>query len=631
MTSKSLLPVLAVISALVVSSLGGKVVGAQATLRASIDHIDDEQFPLVKVFVSLSDAQSQPISGLKADSFTVAEDSVSVKSLEISEIENTEQPLAVALVMDASGSMRSALGNAVEAAQAFVDQLTAQDQIAVIKFAETPAILQPLATDKSAAKAALDELEPEGNYTASYDAIVQAVSILKNYSGRKIIVLVTDGQDSGTGVFKLDQAVQQASDLSIPIYPLGFGGGIDQNELTQIAKLTGGVVQLRPSASDLQASFGTVLKLLRQQYLIEYISSFPADEKQHTVVVTATYQGEQLEDSRLFVARSSQIPVTLPDYEADEVVGGVEWFQPATDWPAPIQRLDITVDGVLLESVESKPFQYEWDSTKTEKDIPTGVHEFKFVMTDIAGNTGQTSVRLDVQPPITVRITQPDDGNTVSGPTSIVVDVTHLSDIQPGKVELVIDGQMVGSPLTAPPYEFPWDLANVPAGKHTVTVTGYDSTGQFTDSHEIIVDVAVGTYTWMIALVLLLAIIGVMIPMAMRARKRMSSAGEPLIKAEQVSLREIQGLNPNQIWPLGVNDVKLGRKRDENDIPLAGRNASRRHAVIRFERGHYVIYSLNVENPVLVNKSPVVQSQVLQPGDEIQLGDTVLKYDQNNI
>jgi len=69
----------------------------------------------------------------------------------------------------------------------------------------------------------------------------------------------------------------------------------------------------------------------------------------------------------------------------------------------------------------------------------------------------------------------------------------------------------------------------------------------------------------------------------------------------------------------------------ENDIPLEGRNASRKHAVIRYERGQYVIYSQNADNPVIVNNTTVAQSHILRQGDEIQLGDTVLKYEQNNI
>ena len=264
MASKKIAYILAIISALVITTVGGKPVGAQASLRANIDFINDQQFPLVEAYLSLSDAQGQPIGGLQADDFNVTEDSLPIQPLEISEIENTQQPLAIALVMDTSGSMDSTrppspLDKAVDAAKTFADQLTPQDQIAVIKFADTPTTVQNLTTDKNAVKSALDGLSPEGNYTTLFDAIIEAVNILKGYSGRRIIVLITDGKDTGTGAFGFDQAVHEASGLSIPINPLGFGNRISQDELTRMAVLTGGLTQFQPSASDLQTSFSNVL------------------------------------------------------------------------------------------------------------------------------------------------------------------------------------------------------------------------------------------------------------------------------------------------------------------------------------------------------------------------------------
>ena len=86
-------------------------------------------------------------------------------------------------------------------------------------------------------------------------------------------------------------------------------------------------------------------------------------------------------------------------------------------------------------------------------------------------------------------------------------------------------------------------------------------------------------------------------------------------------------MSPGQVWPLGNSQVRLGRKRDENDIPLKGLNASRRHAYISFEQGQYVIYPLSPNNPVLINNVPVVQRQVLQPGDVIRMGETTLRYE----
>ena len=74
-------------------------------------------------------------------------------------------------------------------------------------------------------------------------------------------------------------------------------------------------------------------------------------------------------------------------------------------------------------------------------------------------------------------------------------------------------------------------------------------------------------------------------------------------------------------------EVKLGRKREENDIHLKGLKASCHHAMIRFEQGQCFIYSLNTANPVTINDVPVVQKRALVRGDIIRLGETVLRFD----
>jgi pSer/pThr/pTyr-binding forkhead associated (FHA) protein len=94
----------------------------------------------------------------------------------------------------------------------------------------------------------------------------------------------------------------------------------------------------------------------------------------------------------------------------------------------------------------------------------------------------------------------------------------------------------------------------------------------------------------------------------------------------EATLVEISGLNPGQSWRLpGGSEIRLGRKRDENDIPLMGAAASRRHAVIRGQGGGHVIYSQKSDNPVLVNNLPATQA-TLHPGDRLKLGDSEFEY-----
>jgi VWFA-related protein len=627
---------LAVLFALIFPSAS---TAAQGTFNVRIEYIDDNQFPLVEAYVSISDPNGLPIKEELADSaFLLTEDSTSIAVPEIERFTNTEQPLAIALIVDASSSMDSKvkptpMNKAVDAARYFVQELADQDQVAVIKFSETPEVVLGLtpAHDNKVAQA-LDSLKPEKSKTALYDAIVKGVSLLKGFSGRRIIVVVTDGKDTGAGLFDFDSAAREAVTNSISIYPMGFGGVINVQKMKQMAELTGGVAQIQPSALELQASFATILDILREQYRIRYISNLPADDKDHELVVAVSYQGGREQASYHFLSKSSTIPISMSGFQNGQVVGGLVKFAPVIDWPAPLKNMEISVDGTQMANIGASPFEYEWNSF--ESNVSPGTHDFMVKATDIAGNTGQSIISLNVQPPITVEILSPGEYSKISGVVKINAKVTSLSHISLGRVAFVINGKEIASIPATPgviEYQAELDTRDYPARTYTLSVVAYDVNELFPTEQNVHVNVEVGSYSWMIILGVL-AVSLLVIPVAIRSRRKMGARAPSIGFATPVSsgqpiLRELEGMNPNQAWSLGAPETKLGRKRDENDIPLKGLKASRRHASIRLEQGLYVIYSLSPNNPVLVNNTPIQHKHVLRPGDVIQLGETILRFE----
>ena len=137
--------------------------------------------------------------------------------------------------------------------------------------------------------------------------------------------------------------------------------------------------------------------------------------------------------------------------------------------------------------------------------------------------------------------------------------------------------------------------------------------------------IPVGFPGWII-LVGVLGIMALVIPLALRSRRRAAQA-QPVPVVGRAVLHEIEGLSPGQTWPLGIAEIRLGRKRDENDIPLKGLNASRRQATICFKAGRYQIIPLSPDNPVLINNAPVMIKTVLRSGDLIRLGGTILRFE----
>lgn len=725
---KWILPLMFLISLLIAGQ-----VFAQQSARFVIEQVDTGLFPQVEAYLSVSDAQGYPVRGLTKDNFTVFEDGSQVNDFEITPIQNIQQPLSFVLLMDTSGSMEwgtpAPLSNAVSAAKSFVDTLSTQDQVAIVTFDSQINVVQGLTSEKTPASSALDLISAEGD-TALYDGIVEAVGLLKDTSHRKVVILITDGIESGISEFTFDQAVNEAARWSVPVYPIGFGA-VDETELTQLAQLTGGLAQIQPDSSTLQASFTTIQQVLREQYLLRYNSSIPADALEHTLSAKVDFQTQHLEAAHQFMAQPGELSVTMPDFDEGQTVGGKIRFAPEILGPAPVSSMQINMDGELLDQVPSAPFQYDWDAGT----VFEGPHEFTFIVEDTAGNVGEFSIMLNVKPAVTVVIDSLTRGDELSVTTTLSATVDSQAGI--AKVEFYIDDELIdtresvpyqtdwlvedagvgeheikviaidaagnssqamipvivrppiivtftelqdgdllrGSPeigvavdamfavdevlinadgrelasFTSPPYSVQWPLYNVDPGQYVISVEVRDvdghiaqvevtvdvnragvqtgDTGDETGSSGIaggaVESVTGGLGVW-IAVIVALALAGVLIPIALRKRR---TTGGVVAGSGAAVLHEVQGNSPGKKWPLTNAEIKMGRKRDENDIHLKGLKASRRMAVIRMHEGDYVIYSLSPDNPVVVNGSPIAQQHTLQLGDTILMGESEFRYE----
>ena len=86
-----------------------------------------------------------------------------------------------------------------------------------------------------------------------------------------------------------------------------------------------------------------------------------------------------------------------------------------------------------------------------------------------------------------------------------------------------------------------------------------------------------------------------------------------------------QGKEPNRVFEIRGDRMTMGRSRD-SDIFLEDLAVSRLHATIyRDDRGQYVLRDENSANGTTVN-GPRIGEHVLEEGDEIGLGQTVLVF-----
>jgi VWFA-related protein len=224
---------------------------------------------LVEVYASVYDRKGVPVDNLPKDRFRVSDDGLSQP---IVSFESASDALSCAILIDTTGSMRDALGAVRNAVSRLLEQMRPEDAVAVYGFSTSLNILQDFTTDKAAAKRAV-MLTRAGGETALFDALAEASREIAPRSGKKAIVLYTDGADNASHVVA-DAAIKRARKSGIPIYAVAEGAAVHEGELLKqlrtLSTQTGGWCYQARNERDVSKVFGDIQAALKHMYLISY-------------------------------------------------------------------------------------------------------------------------------------------------------------------------------------------------------------------------------------------------------------------------------------------------------------------------------------------------------------------------
>ncbi len=193
-----------------------------------------------------------------------------------------KQPLHVILLIDCSGSMLEELPVVKAAARELARELLRpQDRMAVVGFNQRTFWLTGYTNDSSVVAQAVDHIRPVGA-THLYDSVIAMLYELQTKPGRRALVVLTDGADSGSR-FELDHLVYYARYAGVPIYPviknkplsrwmrLGFGR-LQARRIARIAEDSGATYFIIQREAELPAVYGRIARELRQQYQLVFHS-----------------------------------------------------------------------------------------------------------------------------------------------------------------------------------------------------------------------------------------------------------------------------------------------------------------------------------------------------------------------
>lgn len=266
------------------------------------------QIDLVNILFNVHNKKGNALVGdLKKDDFTVLEDG---KQQEIKYFtRENDLPLTLGLLIDVSRSQENLIGIEQSAASQFFEEVIRPKDLAfVISFGADADLLQDYTSSHKLLQSALRGLQVNSDVggimpgpvpTASnprgtilYDAVYLAADQqLHGQVGRKVLVLITDGDDQGSR-YKIDQAIEAAQRADAMIFSIyyvdrgfymrngggfSFGGG-GEGYLKRMSEETGGRVFKVDSKHTLHDVFQELQDEVRSQYAIAYAPTNPAKD-----------------------------------------------------------------------------------------------------------------------------------------------------------------------------------------------------------------------------------------------------------------------------------------------------------------------------------------------------------------
>jgi VWFA-related protein len=254
-----------------VFSGGGAVARAGEPTSVQITQFDLGAFPQVKAYVSCIDENGRPVLGLSRDNITITENNypVLIDSMQMSGTNGLREPLNLAIVLDRSKSMRGEkIERAKESVLRFISLMEPGDRAALFAFSDEVDALESLTGSRNILTQAVLTIQPNG-HTALFDGIARGVESVKGVSGRKAVIVLTDGI-ANRGALGMDQAIEAAAREYVSVTVIGLGKNVRKERLERIARETGGHYFFTPEADGLSEIYLTISNRMRNEYVITY-------------------------------------------------------------------------------------------------------------------------------------------------------------------------------------------------------------------------------------------------------------------------------------------------------------------------------------------------------------------------
>lgn len=301
------LPTLAILAILAILALTGAVLAAQApTFRSGAR--------TVAVYTTVTDADKRLVPDLAKEDFEILDEG---RPQAIDVFVNETPPITVVVMLDTSASMTGNLKFLTLAAEQFLLRLLPEDRGRVGAFNDKIQFASEFTSDRDALVASLRDLD-FGNPTRLYDAIAAGLDELRGLEGRRVVLVFTDGDDTGSRAGYRDVLNDARAD-EVMIYAIGlqsdYFNGVSRvrsrpdRNLRRLAEETGGGYFELEQTADLAPTFTRVAQELHSQYVLGFTPE-TLDGKVHRIEVRVRRRGMTARARRSYLATADLPPAT---------------------------------------------------------------------------------------------------------------------------------------------------------------------------------------------------------------------------------------------------------------------------------------------------------------------------------
>lgn len=280
-------PIAVALSLLVGAGAFAQKPAARPAQTAPQKEDNPQKIGVLEVRLPISVKQNKKfVSGLTINNFEVYEDGKRQKIEKF--IAPSQLPLNIAMLMDTSNSVKLKLPFEKDAAEDFVATVTTfrrKDQVLFATFDSDVELHQDFTDSQEPLIRAIKAVKA-GGYTKLYDGVYRVIeekmANLSASDARRIIVILSDGEDTASER-SLRDAIEMAERYDVTIFGIstknfkGSSSGMienaDDKDLRKLCEETGGQLFLPSEKAELFRAFTQVALDLRQEYVVFYTPS----------------------------------------------------------------------------------------------------------------------------------------------------------------------------------------------------------------------------------------------------------------------------------------------------------------------------------------------------------------------